>query len=47
MAARPGAPACQARLYGALSDWFLARRDVREGGRGGVEGRGDEEEKLG
>lgn len=30
MAARPGAPACQAQLYGALTDWFLARRDVRE-----------------
>lgn len=30
MAARPGALACQAQLYGALTDWFLARRDVRE-----------------
>lgn len=30
MAARPGAPACQAQLCGALTDWFLARRDVRE-----------------
>ena len=30
MAARPGALACQAQLHGALTDWFLARRDVRE-----------------
>lgn len=30
MAARPSALACQAQLYGALTDWFLARRDVRE-----------------
>lgn len=29
MAARAGAPACQAQLYRALTDWFLARRDVR------------------
>lgn len=28
MSARPGALACQAQLYGALTDWFLARRDV-------------------
>lgn len=39
MAARPSALACQAQLYGALTDWFLARRDVREEekwrGRGG------------
>lgn len=30
MAARPGALACQVQLYGALTDWFLAGRDVRE-----------------
>lgn len=30
MAARPGALACQVQLYGALTDWFLSRRDVRE-----------------
>lgn len=30
MAARPSALARQAQLYGALTDWFLARRDVRE-----------------
>ncbi|KAA8589472.1 hypothetical protein FQN60_012837 [Etheostoma spectabile] len=29
-----GALACQAQLYGALTDWFLARRDVREEGKG-------------
>lgn len=39
MAARPGALACQAQLYGALTDWFLARRDVREEEK--MEGRGE------
>lgn len=45
MAARAGAPACQAQLYRALTDWFSARRDVRvEGGKnGGEERRGERE----
>lgn len=43
MAARPGALACQAQLYGALTDWFLARQDVREGGQ--MEGRGERGER--
>lgn len=30
MAARPGAPARQVQLYRVLTDWFLARQDVRE-----------------
>lgn len=33
MAARPSALACQAQLYGALTDWFLARQDVGEEGK--------------
>lgn len=39
MAARPGALACQAQLYGALTDWFLAGRDVREKEKWSEEGR--------
>ena len=44
MAARPGAPACQAQLYRALSDWFLARRDVREEEKWKEEGREEKDE---
>lgn len=40
MAARPGALACQAQLYGALTDWFLAKRDVRKEEKWSGEGRG-------
>lgn len=46
MAARAGAPACQAQLYRALTDWFLARRDVRaEEKNGGEEGREERRER--
>ncbi len=47
MAARPGALACQAQLYGALTDWFLARRDVREEEKWREEGREEKGERWG
>lgn len=51
MAARPSAPARRAQLDGALTDWFLAERDVsgeergREKRRSG--GERDEVRRLG
>lgn len=39
MAARPGAPACQAPLCGALTDWFLARQYVCKREEGEMESR--------
>jgi len=43
MAARLSALACQAQLYRVLTDWFLAKLDVREEGE--MEGRVERRER--